>query len=234
MTRTTNARIAGFTFLAYIAATIASMVIFGRAAGDGDVAAKLASISTHVADMHMVILLALVQAFAALVLAVTLYAVTRDQDRDLAMLAMACRLTEGVLAGVSASASLALLWIATVSGPDTTVAGATRVLGGYLLRDDSAIPALFFAVGSALFAWLLLRGRMIPVTIAWLGVAASVLLVVGLPAQLTGFASPRVMSLMWLPMLAFEISLGLWLLIKGIRPPQPAQPGRADMISNAA
>ena len=32
MTRTTNARIAGFTFLAYIAAGITSMVLFRRAA----------------------------------------------------------------------------------------------------------------------------------------------------------------------------------------------------------
>ena len=31
MTRTTNARIAGFTFLIYIAATITSMILFARA-----------------------------------------------------------------------------------------------------------------------------------------------------------------------------------------------------------
>jgi hypothetical protein len=50
-----------------------------------------------------------------------------------------------------------------------------------------AVTATFFAVGSTLFSWLLLRGRMIPVPLAWLGVLASVLLVVLLPLEAAGF-----------------------------------------------
>jgi hypothetical protein len=234
MTRTKNARIAGFTFLVYIAATIASVVIFGHAAGDGGIAAKLSAISAHPTDMHIVTLLGFVQGFAALVLAVTLYAVTRDQDRDLAMLAMACRLTEGVLGGVSASANLALFWTATASGPDAPSADAARALGGYLLRDNSAIPALFFAVGSVLFAYLLLRGRVIPVALAWLGVAASTLLIVGLPAQIADLVAPLWASVMWLPMLAFEITLGLWLFIKGIGSISPIKLRHTNIASGNA
>lgn len=218
MTRTTNARIAGFTFLAYIAATLTSMAIYNRAIGGGSHVAKLAAISAHVPDMRIVVLLALVQAFAALVLAVTLHAVTRDQDRDLAMLAMVCRVTEGVIGGLSASTTLALLWVATAIGPDAPDAGAAHALSGFLLRDDSAVGAMFFAVGSALFAYLLWRGRLVPTALACLGVAASILLIVGLPAQLLNLISPSVASLMWLPPLAYEILLGLWLLINGVRP----------------
>lgn len=218
MTRTTNARIAGFTFLVYIAATLASVAVYNRATGAGSTAARLAAISAHIADMRVVVVLALVGAFAALVLAVTLYAVTRDHDRDLAMLAMVCRVAEGVIGALSASTSLALLWVATASGPDAPDAGAAHALGGYLLRDDGAVGALFFAVGSALFAYLLLRGRLIPGALAWLGVGASILLVVGLPALLLNLISPKVALLMWLPALAYEIPLGLWLLIKGVRP----------------
>ena len=61
----------------------------------------------------------------------------------------------------------------------------------------------------------LLRGRMIPVPLAWLGVVASILIVVGLPLQLAGVLHGAVTQLMWLPMAAFEIPLGFWLLIKG-------------------
>jgi hypothetical protein len=57
---------------------------------------------------------------------------------------------------------------------------------------------------------------MIPVALAWLGVIASVLLVVGLPLQLSGVLSGLVTQLMWIPMAAFEIPLGVWLLIKGV------------------
>ncbi|HPR65357.1 MAG TPA: DUF4386 domain-containing protein [Thermoanaerobaculia bacterium] len=226
MTRTTNARIAGFTFLAYIAATIGSMVIVSRATSGESIEAKMASILEHTAGMHVVILLALAQALAALVLAVTLYAITRDQDHEVALIAMVCRLTEGVIAGLSASTTLALLWVATDYGPDASAASAMQTLGKYLLRDDSAVSAFFFAVGSALFAYLFLRGRMIPIVLAWLGVGASLLLVVGLPAQLVNLISPAAASVMWLPMLAFEIPLGFWLLIKGVKVPQLLTPSK--------
>jgi hypothetical protein len=71
-------------------------------------------------------------------------------------------------------------------------------------------------VGSTLFAWLFLRGRMIPIALAWLGVLASVLLVVSLPLQLADVLHGPVTQLMWLPMAAFEVPLGFWLLLKGV------------------
>jgi hypothetical protein len=163
MTRTTNAKVAGFTFLIYIVAGITSLALAGR---------------THATEM-----LSLLTSFAALLLGVTLFAITREQDHDLAMLALACRVVE-------------------------------------------AIPghqgAIFFAVGSTLFSWLLLRGRMIPVALAWLGVVASALLVIILPLQRAGLVggptswSSSVTWLMWLPMLVFEIALALWLIVKGV------------------
>ena len=86
-------------------------------------------------------------------------------------------------------------------------------------------PAIFFAVGSTIFSWLLLRGQMIPVALAWLGVVASLLLVVILPLQLAGlFGGPMAWSagntwLVWLPMLAYEVILALWFLIRGVSQP---------------
>ncbi len=66
---------------------------------------------------------------------------------------------------------------------------------------------------------------MIPTSLAWLGVVASALLVVGLPLQIAGLLSEAIVSLMWLPMLAFEVPLGLWLLIKGaVAPARPQSP----------
>jgi hypothetical protein len=106
-----------------------------------------------------------------------------------------------------------------VSAPDTAAAHA---LGAYLLRGDVAVTATFFAVGSALFSYLLLRGRMIPIPLAWVGLVASVLLVIGLPLQAAGFLSGPITMMMWLPMLAFEVPLGLWLIIKGIATPARA------------
>src|SRR5216684_2869230 len=137
MTRTTNARIAGFTFLFYIAAGISSMVLKGRA---------------HATDV-----LTLFTSLSALVLGVTLYAITREEDPDIAMLALTCRVVE-------------------------------------------AMPgegAFFFAVGSTLFSWLLLGGP--------------------------GSWTSSVTWLIWLPMLVFEVTLALLLLIKGLGTPPARQ-----------
>jgi Domain of unknown function (DUF4386) len=223
MTRTTNARIAGFTFLFYIAVAFPGMVLLDRATSGDGMAAKLASIAQHAMDVRVAVVLVLLGCFAALVLAVTLYAITREQDPDIAMLALTCRVGEGVISGISIPETLGLLWLATATGPNAPDTGAAHALGAYLLRGDMALTATFFAVGSTLFCYLLLRGRMIPIPLAWLGVIASVLLVVALPLQLAGFLRGPITSLMYLPMLAFEVPCGLWLLIKGVAAPARRQ-----------
>ena len=219
MTRVTNARIAGFTFLVYIAAGITSMVLFARATNGEGVAAQLVTIAQHSTDVRLTILLGLLMNLSALVLAVTLYAITREQDRDLAMLALTSRVAEGI-AGMDVSGTLGLLWLATTTNATALDPGAASTLGAFFLKMQQTMgaSATFFAVGSTLFSWLLLRGRMIPVALAWLGVLASVLLVVCCPLQLAGLLGGPITSFMWFPMLLFEVVLAVWLIIKGVAP----------------
>jgi Domain of unknown function (DUF4386) len=236
MTRTTNARIAGFTLLFYIAVGIAGMILSGRASGAGGTAERLASMAQHATDVRVSAVLGLLTGFVALALGMALYAITREQDPDLAMLALTCRVGEGVMAGLFIPMTLGLLSLATADGASTPDAAAANVIGSFVMtvrRWNPIIAATFFAVGSALFSWLLLRGRMIPVALAWLGVLASVLLVVGLPLQLAGFLHGPVTQLMWIPMAAFEIPLGLWLLVKGVRmpPTRPSPPAHARLTA---
>jgi hypothetical protein len=221
MTRTTNARVAGSAFLLYIALGICSMVLFGGATKGEGSAAQLASIAQHASDVRVAAVLVLLSSFCALVLGATLYAITRDQDPDLAMLALSFRVGEGVIGGISVQTSLGLLWLATATGASAPDPAAAHALGAYLLggQGSGTISATFFAVGSTLFSWLLLRGRMIPVVLAWLGVIASVLWVVGFPLQLAGVPVPQLV--MYIPMAVFEISFALWLIFKGVATPAP-------------
>lgn len=156
------ARVAGFTFLFYIAAGITSL--------------SLGS------DVPIVNLLYFLQNLSALVLGATLYLLTREYGPALALLALTCRIMEAV-------------------------------------HDESAA---FFAVGSLFFSILLLRGRVIPTALAWLGVIASVLLTALLPMQLGGLFggtmswSGMVTWIIWMPMLIYEIGLALWFIVKGV------------------
>lgn len=221
MTRTTHARLAGFTFLLYIAVGITQMVLSGGMAGGEGPAARLALIATHAPQARINILLTMLTCVIALTLAMALYRLTRDVDHDLAALACCFRVGEGMLAAIAPIASLGLLWLAT-AGPGSVAPDreAATTLAAYLLEArgwNTLIGASLFAIGSTLFSWLLLRGRLIPVPLALLGVVASALLVVGLPLQLVGFLTGPLTQLQWLPMAAFEIPLGIWLLVKGVR-----------------
>ncbi len=222
VTRTTNARIAGFTYLFYIALAFPSMVLFGRATSGTDVAAKLASVAQHASAMRIAIVLTLATCFAAIVLGVTLYAITRDEDPDLAMAALACRVCEGLTSAVFMMPKLELLWLATTAGTNAPDAASSHALGAFLITGTRAwsatVGATFFAVGSTLFTWLLLRGRMIPVTLAWIGLIGSALLVVCLPLQLVAVIGRPMTDLMWLPVAVFELVVAVWFLVNGVRP----------------
>ena len=224
MPRRTNARIAGFTFLFYIAVAMTGMILANRAIRGEGTAEKLASIAQHATSVRAAVVLELLGCFSALVLGVTLYAITRDQDPDLAMLAMICRVAEGVIGADSLARPLGRLWLATASGPEAPDPASANALAAVLLKLPGGwtVNAIFFAVGSLLFASLLLRGRMIPAALAWLGVFASVLAVVVLPLDLVGVLRGPITQLVWLPMLVFEVTFALWLLIKGVALPAPA------------
>src|SRR5262249_55778262 len=226
MTIRTNARIAGLAFLVYIAAAFPAMVLHSRAVGSGETAAKLASIAQHVPEMRLAILLEVVGCFCALILAVTLYAITREVDNDLALMVLAFRTAEGVIGGLSLSHPVDQIWLATVSGPNAPGPAPANALPAILFKLPSRglmIGAALFAVGSLCFSYLLLRGRLVPVVLAWIGVLGSILVLVILPFQFAGLVSGPITEFMWLPLLAFEVPLGFWLIFKGVAAPARRQ-----------
>ena len=147
---------------------------------------------------------------------------TRGYDRDLAMLGLVCRTAEGIIGATLLPVSLAFGAAAAVGVSASPV--ATSDLASLLVsvRDwNTVVSALFFAVGSTAFTWVMLRGRMIPVGLAWLGVVASALMVVALTLQLAGIVQGRVVAITSLPIVFFELPLGVWLIVKGVSASSP-------------
>jgi hypothetical protein len=178
-------------------------------------------------DPHLRIILTLIGPFSALVLGVTLYALTRDYDRDLAMLGLVCRTAEGIIGATLLPVSLAFGSTAAAGALASPVA-ATPDLTSLLASVrawNTVVSALFFAVGSTSFAWVMLRGRVIPAGLAWLGVVASALMVVALPLQLAGIVQGRVLEISSLPIVFFELPLAVWLIAKGV-PAVPVENSR--------
>lgn len=217
MTRRTNSRIAGFTFLAYIVFGLASLSLFGIATEGSGVAARIASVPQHLTELRLATAFSLMCTLAALVLGATLYGLTRDTDPDIAAFGLVCRAGEGI--GGMPITALGMMWLGTATGANAPSEASAHTLTAFLLQlgQWSAMSsALLFAAGSLAFAWLLLRGRMIPVWLGRLGVASSVVLVLALPLQMLGLVGGAVaFAVMWMPMLVFEVVLAFRLITKG-------------------
>src|SRR5262245_18036553 len=136
MTRMLNARLAGSALLVYIAAGIASMVVFGKASSGDTIARRLAAIAQHQSTIGVVLLLAVVQCFCALVLGVTLWAITREEDPDLSMLGLVCRVAEGIIGATSIPEMQRLMWLASSGGTEMPNADAVNAFGTYMLKGD--------------------------------------------------------------------------------------------------
>ncbi len=216
MTSRTNARLAGIAYLLYIAAAFPSMMLSNRATSGDGMAAKLTNMALHATDVRLAAVLSLIGCFCALVLAVTLYAITREQDRDLALLGLTCRVAEGVVGGASIPTTLGLLSIATAVGTSAPDPAAAQTLGAFVLNQSWLIGATFFAVGSTIFCWLLFRGRMVPEWLAALGVIGSGMIAIGLPLQIMDLLPGLVTQLMWIPVAVFELVVAVWLIVKGV------------------
>src|SRR5438046_247729 len=84
------------------------------------------------------------------------------------------------------------------------------------------IAATFFAVGSTIFSWLLLRGRMVPAWLPALGVAGSALAAVAMVLEALHVQSSSIAQLTWAPVAVFELVVAVWFIVKGVRDPEVA------------
>jgi hypothetical protein len=221
MTKRTSGRIAGIAFLAYIPVALASSAVFSKATRGSTMAETLASAAANVNAVRLATVLVFLSALCALVLAATLYGLTREVDRELAVFGLIGRAGEGIL-GVFQLTGFGIIWLATTTGPRAPDPQTAQSLASFLLAAGqwkANTCALLFALGSTGFALAFLRGRLLPPALAWLGVVASILLVAMLPIQMAGWiGGMSTYLLMWMPMLAFELWLAVYLIGWGIRP----------------
>lgn len=220
MTRAAVARVAGATFLLYIVVKVASSILFEGSIGSGAAAGRLAAVAAHAGDLRTATVLALGNCVCALVLAVSLYFYTRGSHPELSTFVLVCRSAEAALFGVYALGIIALVFLATGSTPssrDTDAALVVAIIRS--TRHATLVASFFFALGSAAFAWVLLRARLAPRYLAAVGLLGSLVPVAGMPLQIIGATDGFNTGLLWLLMFLFEIALGAWLLASGGRDP---------------
>jgi hypothetical protein len=218
MTTTTHARIAGATFLLYIAIGLTSMYLStAMVSGAETTQLKLAGIVENKFLAQLNIICTLLAALCALVLAITIYRLTEDIDRELAIMALCCRVAEAVVIVIATMILVATISIAdTVTGTpmgDPAFLAIAEVI--FKIEGHTGLLAgVCFALGSTVYCYLFLITRRLPNWMASLGLSSSIILVVLLPLQIAGFVRGLIVTIMWLPMLGFELVFAFWLLTR--------------------
>lgn len=218
MIRARNARVAGFTFLFYIAVGIGGVITCNLATSGSTTADRLTSVAAHPVSVTLSFICLLLTILCALILGITLFALTRQQDLDLARFAMSCRFLEAAINAFPAIALLALISLATGNETASAEASTRDAIASLLLKVQgwsTPTSATMFAIGSAIYCALFLRGRLAPAWLMRLGLIASILLIVVEPLEAARVVGGLIAAIVWLPMLAFEAPFGIWLLVTG-------------------
>lgn len=218
-----TAFIAGALYLATVITSIAALALKQPALRDPDSLA----LSGGTTPLLIALLLELILAAACVGTALVLYPLVRRQGEVAALSFVAARLVEAMLimTGAVAMYSLATMarWPTSMVG-DSAVAPPVDTMSGTLIAiHDAAFllgPGLIPAANALLLGWLLYRSRLVPRVLPIIGFVGAPLLVLSVLATIFGVidqVSP-VAGLAALPIAAWEISLGVWLVVKGFRP----------------
>ncbi len=80
------------------------------------------------------------------------------------------------------------------------------------------ITTTFFSAGSTLFFYLFLKSRSIPVILSAFGIFASLVVLLTSLANLVFPEYADVIRFGWAPIFLSEITTGIWLLVRGVKP----------------
>jgi Domain of unknown function (DUF4386) len=153
------------------------------------------------------------------VLVWSLYQLLKPVDARLAVLGAFFRLVE--LAVHFSATTFSLVAVSFLGGGEYTGAFDARQLqglAGFALRAQGTglmIGFIPLGLGSAVFAWLLLRSGLVPRLLAGWGILASLALAVYAMALVVSPATSDFFYFAMIPMFIYEVSVGLWLLLKG-------------------
>jgi Domain of unknown function (DUF4386) len=224
------ARVAGVIYLVAMALGIFSQsFVLGQLVAT-DAAATARNILSAEGLFRLGIAIDVITFVSDVVIAWALYELLRFVDQSLALLGALLRVADGAILAVVTLNGLVTLRL--LSGVDYLNAFDASQLAGLARLYVSArglgfyIGFVFLGLGSAVFAYLLLKSRYVPTILPAWGMFASLLLAIGsLAVMLSPAFAAKAATACMLPMFFYEVPLGLWFLIKGVR--LPAGPGAA-------
>ena len=223
--------VAGVFFIVAAAAAIAGLAMEGPVLNDPRyiVGAR--------GDDARVILGAIFEVIAAVSIigtAVTLFPVVKVQNEGIALGYVAGRVVESVVIIVGIISLLTIVRLRQDFAGATGTEAASLVAVGRSLKaihDWTFLfgPSLAIGVNTLLLAYLMFASRLVPRVIAVIGLVGGPLIFASGTAEMFGLYGPfsPLGSIGGLPVFAWEMSLAVWLIVKGFRQGSGLSLGRA-------
>ena len=208
-------RLLGAAFLLQAIAAVGWTILLGQLIVPGDITASMTNIANNPLQMRASIVLTMITVMAIVVMGSLLFATLRKQNGPIALVALGLYLIEVAVLAVSRIPAYALLRVSQESVA-TGHPAYLQTLGNLLFESADFgdwFHILPFAVGATLFYYLFFKSGYIPRPLALVGLIVAPLALIGTLLGLLGFDVPLAVLM---PNLPFELSMGLWLLFKGI------------------
>lgn len=221
------ARLAGFLYLFTYVVPMTGWAITGRYELAGNFAETAHRVMSAELPYRFGLFCLILNSPLCILLAMGLYAALKPADSTLALFGLLFRLAENTVA--AAFALLDFVAVKAYSSAEISGAFAPKQLNAFfaLLTEADAVQfnvsMVFLGIGSAFFFYVFFNSGYIPKALSILGLCAAPIFTAVSLGYLLWPQYAATLRLGWIPMALAEISIGLWLLIKGVKPRVEAQ-----------
>jgi hypothetical protein len=219
------ARVAGFIYLFAMALAIFSQsFVLGGIIVSGNAAATASNILASEGLFRLGIAVDVITSVSDVVIGWAFYQLLKSVDKSLALLGAFLRIANAaILAFTTLNGLITLRLLSGVGYLQVFETNQLQSLASLYLNARGVgfyIGFVFLGLGSTIFAYLLFKSRLVPRVLPAWGVFSSLLLASGSLAVILfpWFAANASMAYM-VPMFFYEVPLGLWFIVKGVKAP---------------
>lgn len=210
-------RLLGAAFLIQaVASLVSGLILLEPLIVPGNITDSMTNIADNALQMRANIVGEMITTIGIVVLGALLFVTLKKQNMKIALVAFGLYVTEAALLAASRIATFSLLRISQ----ESVIAGHPaylQTLGNLFYEAQEfgySLHMLVFAVGATLFYYLFFKSGFIPRALSLWGLTAASLAFIGSPFLLFGYDVPIVV---FIPNLPFELAIGVWLIVKGVR-----------------
>ena len=213
-----SAKVLGAAFLFQFATSLFSGTILkSKLFVPGNIAESMVKIASHTELMRLFIFVDVLTALGVVFLGAVLFMALRKQNEKAALIALGFYIIEAAFLASSRSEAYSLMLISQ-EFVGTGQPANLLFMGNMALNTmdfmGGTLHMLAFCFGAFLFYFLIYKSRILPRIFSLWGLITLFPCLFGTIFTLLGFQIP---FLIYLPYAPFELAVGIWLLIKGVK-----------------